>query len=84
MTAQVHEKIRYQGKCMGLASCPEFPEDPPRISEVSEEEIILTVEQGLVIKTEVVTPTRRLIRIDINGCGKINKKISQMVSQTKL
>ena len=39
MTAQVHEKIRYQGKRMRLASCPHFPEDHPRISEVSEEEI---------------------------------------------
>ncbi len=39
MTAQIHEKIRYQGKRMRLASCPHFPEDHPRISEVSEEEI---------------------------------------------
>jgi hypothetical protein len=39
LTAQVHEKIRYQGKRMRLASCPHFPEDHPRISEVSEEEI---------------------------------------------
>jgi hypothetical protein len=155
MTAQIHEKIRYQGKRMRLASTPHFPEDHPRIhlsseqeveelatdskteimfstacwrgyigswsirrgklyltklegryrlegkdaifadwftgalhipqgeildyihmgfDTVYEEEIILTVEQGLVIKTEVVTPTRRLIRIDINGCGKINEK----------
>ena len=40
MTAQVHEKIRYQGKRMRLASCPHFPEDHPRINEASEEDIM--------------------------------------------
>lgn len=30
MTAQVHEKIRYQGKRMQLATTPHFPEDHPR------------------------------------------------------
>jgi hypothetical protein len=40
MTAQVHEKIRYQGKRMRLASCPHFPEDHPRIVEASEDEIL--------------------------------------------
>jgi hypothetical protein len=39
MTAQVHENIRYQGKRMGLASCPSFPGDHPRIVALSENEI---------------------------------------------
>ena len=39
MTAQVHEKIRYQGKRMRLASCPHFPEDHPRIRHSSEKEV---------------------------------------------
>jgi hypothetical protein len=38
MTAQVHEKIRYQGKRMHLATCPHFPEDHPRIKKLSDEE----------------------------------------------
>ena len=40
MTAQIHEKIRYQGKRMRLASCPHFPEDHPRIKETSEKDIL--------------------------------------------
>jgi hypothetical protein len=54
MTAQVHEKIRYQGKRMRLASCPHFPEDHPRISEASKEAIIeLAVDDksGIIFST---------------------------------
>ena len=40
MTAQVHEKIRYKGKRLNLASIPHFPEDHPRINEVSEKDIM--------------------------------------------
>ena len=39
MTAQVHEKIRYQGKRMRLASTRHFPEDHPRIHLSSEKEV---------------------------------------------
>ena len=39
MTAQVLEKIRYQGKRMRLASTPHFPEDHPRIHLSSEKEV---------------------------------------------
>ncbi len=39
MTAQIHEKIRYQGKRMGLATCPDFPVNHPRIMCLSEQEI---------------------------------------------
>ncbi|MBT4361454.1 MAG: hypothetical protein HOD11_10855 [Candidatus Marinimicrobia bacterium] len=38
MTAQVHEKIRYQGKRMRLASTPHFPSDHPRIKILTDEE----------------------------------------------
>ena len=54
MTAQVHEKIRYQGKRMRLASCPHFPEDHPRINEVSEEEIMklaMADKTGIIFST---------------------------------
>ncbi|MBT4361925.1 MAG: hypothetical protein HOD11_13255 [Candidatus Marinimicrobia bacterium] len=54
MTAQIHEKIRYQGKRMRLASCPHFPEDHPRISEVSEEEI---EKLALDDRTEIIFST---------------------------
>jgi len=54
LTAQVHEKIRYQGKRMRLASCPHFPEDHPRISEVSEEEI---EKLALDDRTEIIFST---------------------------
>ena len=50
MTAQVHEKIRYQGKRLSLATCPGFPEDHPRISKVSEAELQrITEEKGMGI-----------------------------------
>jgi hypothetical protein len=54
MTAQVHEKIRYQGKRMSLASCPHFPEDHPRIIEASDEEIetlAITDKTGVIFST---------------------------------
>jgi len=54
LTAQIHEKIRYQGKRMRLASCPHFPEDHPRISEVSEEEI---EKLALDDRTEIIFST---------------------------
>ena len=54
MTAQIHEKIRYQGKRMRLASCPHFPEGHPRISEVSEEEI---EKLALDDRTEIIFST---------------------------
>ena len=54
MTAQIHEKIRYQGKRMRLPSCPHFPEDHPRISEVSEEEI---EKLALDDRTEIIFST---------------------------
>ena len=38
MTAQVHEKIRYRGKRMRLASTPHFPSDHPRIKILTDEE----------------------------------------------
>jgi hypothetical protein len=38
MTAQVHEKIRYQGRRMRLASCPHFPKNHPRIKILTDEE----------------------------------------------
>ena len=38
MTAQVLEKIRYQGKRMGLASTPPFPTDHPRIKMLTDDE----------------------------------------------
>jgi len=44
MTAQVHEKIRYKGKRMGLAFCPGFPVDHPRIIALSEEEVLSLAE----------------------------------------
>ena len=54
MTAQVHEKIRYQGKRMRLASCPHFPEDHPRINEASEEDIMklaMADKTGIIFST---------------------------------
>jgi hypothetical protein len=54
MTAQVHEKIRYQGKRMRLASCPHFPEDHPRINEASEEDIM---KLAMDDKTEIIFST---------------------------
>ena len=38
MTAQVHEKIRYQGKRMRLASTPPFPTNHPKIIMLTDEE----------------------------------------------
>jgi len=38
MTAQVHEKIRYLGKRMRLASCPDFPLDHPQIKMLSDQD----------------------------------------------
>ena len=43
MTAQVHEKIRYQGKRMRLASCPHFPKNHPRIKILTDEEFEASV-----------------------------------------
>ena len=54
MTAQIHEKIRYQGKRMRLASCPHFPEDHPRINEASEEDIM---KLAMDDKTEIIFST---------------------------
>jgi hypothetical protein len=54
MTAQVHEKIRYQGKRMGLASCPSFPGDHPRIIKSSEdeiEELVKEMKTGIIFST---------------------------------
>lgn len=54
MTAQVFEKIRYQGKRMSLATCPHFPEDHPRIIKVPEAELLRMVEDdelGIVLST---------------------------------
>jgi len=54
MTAQIHEKIRYQGKRMRLASCPHFPEDHTRINEASENEILELVKSdktGIIFST---------------------------------
>ncbi len=51
MTAQVHEKIRYQGKRMPLASCPHFPEDHPRIVHLSEEEALENNHSGMIFST---------------------------------
>lgn len=38
MTAQVYEKIRYQGQRLRLATCPDFPLDHPRIKTLSDHE----------------------------------------------
>ena len=54
MTAQVHEKIRYQGKRMRLASCPHFPEDHPRIRHSSEKEVDNLAKDN---KTEIIFST---------------------------
>jgi hypothetical protein len=54
MTAQVHEKIRYQGKRMRLASCPHFPEDHPRIYEASEADIM---KLAMDDKTDIIFST---------------------------
>jgi hypothetical protein len=54
MTAQVHEKIRYQGKRMRLASTPHFPEDHPRIQLSSEQEV---EEFARDSKTEIIFST---------------------------
>ncbi len=54
MTAQVHEKIRYQGKRMRLASCPHFPEDHQRIRHSSEKEVDNLAKDN---KTEIIFST---------------------------
>ncbi len=54
MTAQVHEKIRYQGKRMRLASCPHFPEDHPRINEASDDDIM---KLAMDDKTDIIFST---------------------------
>ncbi len=54
MTAQVHEQIRYQGKRMSLATCPDFPGDHPQISKVSEAELQRIAEEkgmGIILST---------------------------------
>jgi len=51
MTAQVHEKIRYQGKRMGLASTPPFPTDHPRIRIATEEEFRVGVFDTMIGST---------------------------------
>lgn len=51
MTAQIHEKIRYKGKRMGLATCPDFPEDHPRIIRLSEEEAFANDPSGMIFST---------------------------------
>jgi len=54
MTAQVHEKIRYKGKRMRLATCPHFQEDHPRIHLSSEQEV---EELATDSKTEIIFST---------------------------
>ena len=54
MTAQVHEKIRFQGKPMRLATCPHFPVDHPRIHLSSEQEV---EEFAKDRKTEIIFST---------------------------
>lgn len=39
MTAQVHEKLIYEGKESSMAFCPPFPENDPRIKELKDNEI---------------------------------------------
>ncbi len=51
MTAQIHEKIRYQGNRMGLATCPDFPEDHPRIIRLSDEEAFANDPSGMIFST---------------------------------
>jgi hypothetical protein len=40
VTAQVHEKIHYQGKRMQLATIPHFPEYHPRIVKLSDNDFL--------------------------------------------
>ncbi|MBT7790418.1 MAG: hypothetical protein HN757_16225 [Calditrichaeota bacterium] len=54
MTAQIHEKIRYQGKRMRLASTPHFPEDHPRINLSTEKEVETLATDS---KTEIIFST---------------------------
>ena len=51
MTAQVLEKIRYQGKRMGLASTPPFPMDHPRIKIHTDEEFRVGVFDTMIGST---------------------------------
>jgi len=39
MTAQVYEKLIYEGKEASMASCPPLPENDPRIKELKDDEI---------------------------------------------
>jgi len=39
MTAQVHEKLIYEGEELSIAFCPPLPEQDPRIQERSAEEL---------------------------------------------
>ena len=51
MTAQVLEKIRYQGKRMGLSSTPPFPTDHPRIKILTDEEFRMRVFDAMIGST---------------------------------
>ena len=39
MTAQVHEKLIFEGDEASMAFCPPLPENDPRIRELTEDEI---------------------------------------------
>lgn len=39
MTAQLHEKLLYEGEATSMAFCPPLPESHPRIVVLSEEEV---------------------------------------------
>ncbi len=39
MTAQIHEKIIYEGKEMEMAFCPPLPKNDPRIQELKDNDI---------------------------------------------
>lgn len=39
MTAQVHEKLIYEGEALSMAFCPPLPERDPRIRERTPEEL---------------------------------------------
>lgn len=39
MTAQVHEKLKYEGKKTSINFCPSLPENDPRIKILDDDEI---------------------------------------------
>jgi len=51
MTAQIHERLIYDGNETSMAFCPLLPENNPRIKKLTDEEIEYDDENGIIFST---------------------------------